>query len=200
MLQQTGHLVRLGHVPAGICRLGGLEESCSGAAGCVAPAEYGVEVVGHKDMPVSGQVLEMDEVVADPVAQTGFAVVEERVDGKEAQPVVHIERFLDGCGKRLVRSFRQELAELDQVSPVVLGGVGFLEINLPIRLGLLPQVGEVGFHASGSDGAVNVHRAEVVIIRKVAVNHVVVCVGAIHGIAGHGGVGAIQVDVNQARA
>ena len=37
-------------------------------------------------------------------------------------------------------------------------------------------------------------------IRKVAVHHVVVRVHSVHGVSGHGGVGAVQADANQTRA
>ena len=68
VFQETGHLGRLGQVTAGVCRLGGPEKPGRGISGCVTPAQDGVKVVRGKDMPVAGQVPEMDEVVPDPVA------------------------------------------------------------------------------------------------------------------------------------
>ena len=57
-------------------------------------------------------------------------------------------------------------------------------------------VGKVGLHASASDGAVNVHRAKVMVIPKISVHHVVVCVCTVHGMSGYGGVSAVQSDVD----
>ena len=199
VFEETGHLIRLGQVPAGLRWLCGPEKSSRGAPCCVAPAKNGVEVVRNKDMPVCVQVFEMDEVIPDSVGQSGFPVVEKRVDSKKAQPVVDIQRCRDRCDKLLLRGFGQELAKLDQVPPVILGGVGFLEINLPIRFGILSQVGKVGLHAPRSHRAVNVHWAQVVETCKVAADHIVICIGAVHGISGHGGVCAIEPDTNQAR-
>ena len=68
VFQETGHLGRLGQVPTDVCRFGGSEKSGRGISGCVPPAKDGVKVVRGKDMPVAGQVPEMDEIVTDPVA------------------------------------------------------------------------------------------------------------------------------------
>ena len=181
-------------------RLGGLEQPGRRAAGCVAPAENGVQIVRHQHVPVAGQILEMNEVISDPVAQAGFAVVENRVDGEEAEPIIDVDRRLDGCDELLLRRLGQEPAQPDQVPPVVLGGIGFLEVNLPVRLGLLAEVGEVGFHRAGAEGAVNVHRAKVMAVREVAVHDIVVRIQPVHRVAGNGGVCAIQADAHESGA
>ena len=53
VFQETGHLIRLGQVAAGLRRLSGPEKPGRGATGGIAPAKNGVEVVRNKDMPIS---------------------------------------------------------------------------------------------------------------------------------------------------